>query len=194
MRYVTDEELEKLKPSEKYHWEAVWFGWSREYGTLINPDIEHWPRPPYMFQCLRCRRHYLLEETCQNCGGASCRPGREGVFCTRCERGFTEWNCPECGTINPYKKTIFILEKKGSCFIATAIYGSYDSPEVRLLRIFRDTVLAQNTTGRCLVRIYYTASPPIARILNRHRRLRRLVGQAVVGPVVRIVRRRLERN
>lgn len=193
MRHVTDGELDKLKPSEKYEWVVVTFRWHRAYGTYTTPDLKDHRESPIMFQCLRCKAHYLMEE-CQNCGETTFCPRLEGVFCIRCERGLTEWNCSECDTINPYTKTLFILEKKGGCFIATAIYGSYDSPEVRLLRLFRDTVLVQNASGRWLLRTYYSASPAIARILDRHRGLRQLVRLALVQPVVRMVRRILERK
>ena len=52
------------------------------------------------------------------------------------------------------------------CYIATAVYGSYDSPEVIILRRFRDNVLQRHWWGRLFVRIYYFVSPPIAKWLK----------------------------
>lgn len=49
-------------------------------------------------------------------------------------------------------------QKKG-CYIATAIYGSYDCPEVWTLRRFRDDCLERKAAGRWLVRVYYRVSP-----------------------------------
>lgn len=56
----------------------------------------------------------------------------------------------------------------GHCFVATAAYGSYDHPHVRVLRDFRDEVLLESRAGAVFVRNYYTVSPPVARWLDRH--------------------------
>lgn len=50
----------------------------------------------------------------------------------------------------------------GGCFIATAAYGSYFEPHVKVLRKFRDKRLLTNRAGRAFVRFYYKNSPPIA--------------------------------
>lgn len=56
--------------------------------------------------------------------------------------------------------------KKEGCYIATAVYGSYDAPQVLTLRRFRDDVLAHSVLGRCFIRTYYRLSPPIAERLK----------------------------
>ena len=48
---------------------------------------------------------------------------------------------------------------RGGCYVATAVYGSYDCPEVWTLRRFRDEVLAETWYGRLFIRAYYTVSP-----------------------------------
>ena len=48
------------------------------------------------------------------------------------------------------------------CFLATAVYGSPFSPEVRRLRAFRDDVLQPHPIGRILTRWYYTVGPRCA--------------------------------
>lgn len=45
------------------------------------------------------------------------------------------------------------------CYIATSVYGSYDCPEVWVLRRYRDSVLSNTFYGRIFIRIYYTISP-----------------------------------
>ena len=60
--------------------------------------------------------------------------------------------------------------KKEGCYIATAVYGSYDAPEVMTLRRFRDDTLKKTFLGRLFIRAYYTLSPPIAKKLkNAHK-------------------------
>lgn len=49
------------------------------------------------------------------------------------------------------------------CYIATAVYGSYDCPEVWTLRRFRDDVLSKTILGRVFIRLYYSISPVLVR-------------------------------
>lgn len=49
----------------------------------------------------------------------------------------------------------------GACYIATAVYGSYDAPQVLSLRRFRDERLAASAPGRAFVRWYYAVSPSL---------------------------------
>jgi predicted RNA-binding Zn-ribbon protein involved in translation (DUF1610 family) len=49
-------------------------------------------------------------------------------------------------------------QKKG-CYVATAVYGSYNCPEVWVLRRWRDQVLSKSSYGRAFIHCYYTISP-----------------------------------
>jgi ribosomal protein L7/L12/predicted RNA-binding Zn-ribbon protein involved in translation (DUF1610 family) len=64
-----------------------------------------------------------------------------------------------------------ILSKKDvskeGCYIATAVYGSYDCPEVLTLRRFRDDSLRSTVFGKLLVRVYYVISPVISKHFSR---------------------------
>ena len=60
-----------------------------------------------------------------------------------------------------------IPAKKKGCYIATAVYGSYDCPEVWTLRRYRDTVLAKTAAGRLFVKVYYFISPTLVKLFGR---------------------------
>lgn len=83
-----------------------------------------------------------------------------------------------------------LATKKEGCFIATACYGNYDAPEVLLLRLYRDYVLATTLLGRAFIRLYYSCSPPLARILSRSSRGKAMVLRYFVAPVVLRIERR----
>jgi len=51
----------------------------------------------------------------------------------------------------------------GGCYIATAVYGSYDCPQVWVLRRYRDFTLGRNAFGRTFVRAYYALSPMLVK-------------------------------
>jgi hypothetical protein len=63
----------------------------------------------------------------------------------------------------------------GGCFIATAAYGSILEPHVKILHEFRDQYLISNIIGREFIILYYTYSPPVAKIIARHEALRAIV-------------------
>lgn len=63
----------------------------------------------------------------------------------------------------------------GGCYIATAVYGSYDAPEVLMLRRFRDEVLSVNYLGRIFIKIYYKLSPPLARKLEKTKLINKVI-------------------
>jgi len=79
--------------------------------------------------------------------------------------------------------------KSGGCYIATACYGSYDHPDVVLLRRFRDERLMTSKLGRILVRAYYVASPPLALRLGPASWLSSRIRYILSFVVLRIARR-----
>ena len=50
-----------------------------------------------------------------------------------------------------------------ACYVATAVYGSYDCPQVWTLRRFRDYTLAETWYGRAFIRTYYAISPTLVK-------------------------------
>lgn len=57
-------------------------------------------------------------------------------------------------------------KSSGGCYVATAVYGSYDCPEVWTLRRFRDLYLYQSWYGRVFIKSYYAVSPTLVRIFG----------------------------
>lgn len=54
------------------------------------------------------------------------------------------------------------------CYIATAVFGSYDCPQVWVLRRFRDHTLLKTWYGRIFVKIYYSISPTLVRLFGSY--------------------------
>lgn len=54
----------------------------------------------------------------------------------------------------------------GGCYVATAVYGSYDCPSVWILRRFRDNDLANSIFGRVFIHAYYAISPSLVRMFG----------------------------
>lgn len=77
-------------------------------------------------------------------------------------------------------------KKKEGCYIATAVYDSYDAPEVRTLRRFRDETLKKSAAGRMFIRVYYRFSPPIAQRLKNATKVNRLVRRMLDGFVEKL--------
>jgi uncharacterized protein len=72
-------------------------------------------------------------------------------------------------TIPGNDSSVDIKKSSGGCYIATAVYGDYNSPEVLILRNFRDQVLSKNLIGTLFVRTYYLISPMIVRIFGKRK-------------------------
>ena len=53
------------------------------------------------------------------------------------------------------------------CYVATCVYGSYDCPEVWVLRRYRDTQLARSWYGRLFIKLYYATSPTFVKLFGR---------------------------
>lgn len=75
-------------------------------------------------------------------------------------------DCPKetLDAINNFVKNIepnYTPQQKAGCYVATAIYGSYDCPEVWTLRRFRDYTLDESWYGRAFIRTYYAISPTL---------------------------------
>ncbi|MBR5233099.1 MAG: hypothetical protein IKW03_02710 [Clostridia bacterium] len=57
--------------------------------------------------------------------------------------------------------------RPAGCYIATYVYGSYDSPQVCVLRRYRDDVLAMSCLGKMFISLYYTISPLLVKYFGQ---------------------------
>lgn len=57
--------------------------------------------------------------------------------------------------------------KKSGCYIATAVYESYDCPEVWTLRRYRDKHLEKSLCGRMFISLYYATSPAFVKVFGK---------------------------
>lgn len=61
-----------------------------------------------------------------------------------------------------YQAPITNMQSDG-CYIATCVYGSYDCPQVWVLRRFRDYTLDETWRGRLFIKCYYAISPTLVK-------------------------------
>ena len=64
---------------------------------------------------------------------------------------------------SPNSQIKYVQGSGGGCYVATAVYGSYDCPEVWTLRRYRDYDLAETWYGRAFIKTYYTISPTLVK-------------------------------
>ena len=81
--------------------------------------------------------------------------------------------------------------KKEGCYIATAVYGSYDAPEVLVLRKFRDNVLKKSRGGRMFIKIYYALSPGLAEKLKDYTFINNKV-RVILNRMVILIKKRFK--
>ncbi len=62
--------------------------------------------------------------------------------------------CEQCGAVH-----IDLDVPQVGCYVATAVYGSYNCPEVWTLRRYRDNRLAKVWYGQIFIKVYYAISP-----------------------------------
>lgn len=67
------------------------------------------------------------------------------------------------------------IEDPKGCFIATASYGTPIAYEINELRYWRDTKLSKNIYGKMFISTYYKVSPPIARLIVKSPKAKKLI-------------------
>ena len=82
--------------------------------------------------------------------------------------------------------------KQKGCYVATAVYGSYDCPQVWTLRRFRDYNLAESWHGRVFIRAYYAISPTFVKWFGQMVWFKKLCKPALDRMVKKLNRRGVE--
>jgi len=124
---------------------------------------------------------------CPNCGHQNWRTymdqnGSDVIKCESCDISLGSVKCPHCGCKIDAAK---FGNWTGPCFIATELYG-YNSPQVAILRSWRDRSLMPNYGGRLFIETYYRGAPTVVRAIQRFPILRDRI-RALVEIVIRIV-------
>ena len=73
------------------------------------------------------------------------------------------------------KNTNWVNNSSGGCYIATMAYGSYEHPQVLILRNFRDDVLQSSFIGKLFVKVYYSVSPKLVIVLKDQITINRII-------------------
>ncbi|MEL7589090.1 MAG: CFI-box-CTERM domain-containing protein [Prolixibacteraceae bacterium] len=79
---------------------------------------------------------------------------------------------------------------KQGCFIATACYGDYNSPEVLVFRRFRDETLVLSRLGRSVIKFYYRISPFLAKRIANSPFLKVVTRNIFLNPIKSIIERK----
>jgi len=72
-----------------------------------------------------------------------------------------------------------IKKKSSGCYIASMAYGSYEHPQVLILREYRDNKLSCSILGRAFIKFYYAISPYFVVALKNHHRINKLIRYAL---------------
>ena len=98
------------------------------------------------------------------------------------EESFCSLKC-----LHEYSEKGYTLTEKKGCFIATAVYGSYDHHIVYDLRLFRDNWLQKRNWGRKFIEFYYKKGPHAARFIESNSTTKYFVRLTLIRPLHFIV-------
>ncbi len=74
------------------------------------------------------------------------------------------------------------------CFVATAAYGTPLAIEIQILREFRDKHMREHEIGKLFIAWYENNGPKLAAFLNKYPRLKPLVRQFLLRPIVQFLK------
>ena len=119
------------------------------YGAVVPQNAN--PMPTIVWEVKQTKSVIkILESNEQKCVFQTMESGRAVLVCRLKDTSIKK----ELGITVP---------KTNGCYVATAVYGSYDCPEVWVLRRYRDEVLDKTLLGRAFIKLYYAVSPRIVK-------------------------------
>ncbi len=119
-----------------------------------------------------------------------CRQVASDLYSKRNSRGLLFIWGSERPTPPPSTSSTSSSSSSSVCFVATAVYGSYDHPAVRVLRYYRDETLMCSAVGRALVALYYRIGPSLAIAVRRNHIAVAAVRRILDALVLRITKSR----
>jgi hypothetical protein len=78
------------------------------------------------------------------------------------------------------------------CFIATAVYGTPQAPEIQVLRTYRDKVLRTHAPGRLFISLYEKFGPVFAFLIKSNEKEKLWVREKIVEPSVTFAKEELK--
>lgn len=155
---------------------ARWMKASAENGNEEAVVRWAWTRYWGVVESARCKSEREFQE-CRNILEQALADGE--YFMTENKEAMDELHAEEARLGRRIKITDFYGgaagsggQSSGGCYIATAIYGSYDCPQVWTLRRYRDHDLASTRRGRAFIKIYYKISPTLVKYFGGSRLFR----------------------
>ncbi len=140
----------------EYKYETLWISLYR-----VQPTDEDDLTNLYEYVCKKCYEAYIDEEGYIRAVGTGDEYGEIGTFLVENYKYKTRRS-----KFLPHSYPCDMEYRSEGCYIATAIYGSYDCLEVLTLRRFRDEVLSKTWYGKVFIQIYYAVSPKLIEVFG----------------------------
>jgi len=112
--------------------------------------------------------------------GSSMADSPEGKAATICLKNFGQASVYDLMRAQAQQEA---QEKKGACFVVTAVCGDDQAMEVQVCRAFRDRVLIKMAVGRSCIELYNKIGPKVAGILAVHPILRKVIRMSMISPI-----------
>lgn len=139
-----------------------------EFGTTLLNIIEKYPeeekeKTVYLYELIAMHYRFMI-----NNGSLT----NKQIWVAKLREIDTKWHEVDPSHEIPDSETNQVSSggSTGGCYIATAVYGSYDCPQVWTLRRYRDNILAATWYGRAFIKIYYAISPTLVKMFGKNKR------------------------
>ena len=128
-----------------------------EFGTSLTNIIEKYEdksKTTYLYELIAKHYKFMIDN-----GSLA----NKKIWLDKLKNVHVAWHQVDTSHQIPYIESAPTQNASGGCYVATAVYGSYDCPQVWTLRRYRDDFLAQSWYGRLFIRTYYAISPTLVK-------------------------------